>query len=185
MNHARFLIFAVLLAARIATELIINPRIRADAPFRGGEAVSLAVLTMSQAISMAAAGCYLYISTPHSPLLYVVGCSLFAIGFAGRVIGLRALGASYSQKIDPLKHSALVTTGVYSVVRHPLYLFYTIEMAGIFLVRPNYVSLAMLLLELGAVSYRVDREDRALAGTFGDIHAGYRQKTKRFIPYLY
>lgn len=185
MNHARFLIFAVLLAARIATELIINPRIRADAPFRGGEAVSLAVLTMSHSISMAAAGYYLYISTPHSPLLYVVGCSLFAIGFAGRVIGLRTLGASYSQKIDPLKDSALVTTGIYSVVRHPLYLFYAIEMAGILLVRPNYVSLTMLMLELAATGYRIENEEKALAAKFSDAHDEYRNKTKRFIPYLY
>ena len=185
MINAFFNVFFGFLAARIAIELVINPRIKADAKFRADEAVSLAVLTLTHAISAVAAGYYLFVSTPHSPLHFVVGCLLCAVGFAGRISGLRKLGASYSQKIDPLKNSALVTTGIYSVVRHPLYLFYTLEMAGILLACPNYVSLAMLVLDLAATGYRIDNEEKALADKFGDAHTEYRKRVKRFIPYLY
>jgi protein-S-isoprenylcysteine O-methyltransferase Ste14 len=58
-------------------------------------------------------------------------------------------------------------------------------MVGFLLVRPNYISLTMLMLELAATGYRIDGEERALADRFGDAHAAYRARTRRFIPFLY
>jgi protein-S-isoprenylcysteine O-methyltransferase Ste14 len=178
-----FWFFILLVTARNVAEFFIRPAGLRQAPRGVVGRFSLFVLTAGYLLSEAAVGVSLYRDGGGLTLKIVIGSLLVLSGFGGRVAGIRRMGASYHQLIRQ-PAGGLVTGGVYSVVRHPLYLFFTMEMAGFLLIRPTTVSLAALILVLAAVMYRIRREDALLAETFGASFEEYRRRTRAFIPFI-
>jgi protein-S-isoprenylcysteine O-methyltransferase Ste14 len=178
-----FWFFLVFVTARNLAEFFIRPAGLHPAPRDAVGRFSLFVLTAGFLLSEVAVAVSLYRDGDVVTLNVVIGSLLVLSGFGGRVAGIRRMGASYHQLIkEPA--GGLVTGGVYSLVRHPLYLFFTMEMTGFLLIRPTTVSLAALILVLAAVIHRIRREDALLAETFGVSFEEYRRKTKAFIPYI-
>ncbi len=103
---------------------------------------------------------------------------------AGAVIGLPSvallvlarieLGGSFS--VRP-KAQALVTHGLYSRIRNPIYLFGGLAVAGIFLYidQPLYLWLLVLLIPLQI--YRARQEGKVLEARFGDEYRQYKSRT--------
>jgi protein-S-isoprenylcysteine O-methyltransferase Ste14 len=103
---------------------------------------------------------------------------------AGEVIGLPSLallvlariqlGGSFS--VRP-KAQALVTHGLYSRFRNPIYLFGALAIAGIFLYmnQPLYLWLFVVLIPLQI--YRTRQEEKVLEARFGDEYRQYKSDT--------
>jgi protein-S-isoprenylcysteine O-methyltransferase Ste14 len=103
---------------------------------------------------------------------------------AGVVIGLPSLallvlariqlGGSFS--VRP-KAQALVTHGLYSRIRNPIYLFGALAIAGIFLYinQPLYLWFVVVLIPLQI--YRVRQEGKVLEARFGDEYRQYKSGT--------
>ena len=103
---------------------------------------------------------------------------------AGVVIGLPSLallvlarielGGSFS--VRP-KAQALVTHGLYSRIRNPIYLFGALAIAGIFLYmdQPRYLWLFVVLIPLQI--YRARQEGKVLEVKFGDDYRQYKSRT--------
>lgn len=103
---------------------------------------------------------------------------------AGVVIGLPSLallvlariqlGGSFS--VRP-KAQALVTHGLYSRIRNPIYLFGALAIAGIFLYinQPLYLWFFVVLIPLQI--YRVRQEGKVLEARFGDEYRQYKSGT--------
>lgn len=103
---------------------------------------------------------------------------------AGVVIGLPSLallvlariqlGSSFA--VRP-KAQALVTHGLYSRIRNPIYVFGGLAVAGIFLYinQPLYLWLFVVLIPLQF--YRVRQEEKALEARFGDEYRQYKSRT--------
>jgi len=90
-------------------------------------------------------------------------------------IGLRQL-------FEEEKSGALVTRGLYHVVRHPLYTF-----GLLFIWLTPTVSQNALTVYIGATIYTLIGayfEERKLLGDFGEDYAVYKQKTPMLIPGL-
>jgi len=107
-------------------------------------------------------------------LLVVIG-NIFAI-----VIILR-LGRSFS--ILP-EGRRLVTTGPYSVVRHPLYLAEAVATLGAVI---NFLSpwaLLLVVVQLALQMVRIHYEEKVLKETFPE-YVDYAKKTWRLIPGIY
>lgn len=76
----------------------------------------------------------------------------------------------------------LVTTGVYAVVRHPLYVATCAALASMTLLSASWVMAALTLgtsIELLAI--RAPREDRALHAHFGAVFERYRAEVPAFL----
>lgn len=144
---------------------------------------SLFLLVAGHGISGTAILLYLYFDGGCGVAGMVMGLILLLAGFYGRVVGIRKMGASYHRMII-IPAGGLVTDGIYSLVRHPLYFFYTLEMVGLFMVRPNSFSLCTLFLVISAILWRIRAEDPLLAKTYGAEFEAYRRRTKSFIPYV-
>ena len=86
--------------------------------------------------------------------------------------------------IRPVKKGALVTGGIYSIVRHPLYLFYILEMTGFTLITPRLLSALALLAVILAILFRIEREDKALASVYKVEFFRYKKSVKSIIPYI-
>ncbi len=102
------------------------------------------------------------------------GCGLIALGLVLMLIARLQLGDSFS--ITP-QAKKLVTGGIYSVVRHPVYVTSIMVMAGLALYkeRPEFIAAVALV---GVMQFRRSRaEERVLEEKFGQEYSDYRSRT--------
>jgi protein-S-isoprenylcysteine O-methyltransferase Ste14 len=104
----------------------------------------------------------------------VVGLILTAVGFGLVSVARFQLGPSFS--ITP-QARALVTKGIYSVVRHPVYVFSLIGVAGLVLYIQRPVFLWLLVPVALMQIVRARAEERVLTEKFGDDYRRYRART--------
>jgi protein-S-isoprenylcysteine O-methyltransferase Ste14 len=125
-------------------------------------------------------------SISHDTIVAVtaVGAALCALGFAFLALGARSLGSSVSPFPRPKEGARLVETGVYSIVRHPIYAGLTFLAVGyslIWLSWPGLVATAALFIFL---DIKARREERWLEEEFAGYGA-YRARVKKLIPFMY
>jgi protein-S-isoprenylcysteine O-methyltransferase Ste14 len=106
--------------------------------------------------------------------LRLFGLILGLAGLAGVILARYTLGRSFS--IAP-KATALVTSGIYSRIRNPIYVFGVIFAAGIFLMLRKPALWLLLLVVIPMQIVRARREARVLEATFGDAYREYRRRT--------
>jgi Phospholipid methyltransferase len=72
---------------------------------------------------------------------------------------------------------ALVTHGIYSKIRHPVYIFSALAIAGLFLYlnRPLFFWIFLILIPLQVIRARA--ESRVLEARFGGAYRQYRSQT--------
>jgi len=84
------------------------------------------------------------------------------------------LGKSFS--LTP-QATELVTTGLYSRIRHPVYVFAQLMLLGLVLCFWRFQLLLLWVLLLILQIARSHREEKVLEETFGDSYREYREKT--------
>ncbi|HUO14268.1 MAG TPA: isoprenylcysteine carboxylmethyltransferase family protein [Verrucomicrobiae bacterium] len=103
-----------------------------------------------------------------------IGTALVMIGAVGIATARYQLGRSFSVTAQA-RH--LVTRGLYSRIRNPIYVFGTILITGVILV----LNMPVLWVGLAALVciqvIRARREARVLEAAFGDEYREYRRKT--------
>jgi protein-S-isoprenylcysteine O-methyltransferase Ste14 len=98
----------------------------------------------------------------------------------------RDLGQNWSVSLDLRERHTLVTTGVYALVRHPMYAGFWLMAFGQVLLLPNWVAGPAGLLGFGALFFgRVAREEAMMISAFGDEYRAYMGRTARVVPWLY
>jgi protein-S-isoprenylcysteine O-methyltransferase Ste14 len=81
------------------------------------------------------------------------------------------------------KRSVLVVHGPYSVVRHPLYLFTLIGLAGLGAQTGSLILMCLIPMAAGwPLAAVARREDQVLTDLFGDAHVRYVQQVPAFLP---
>jgi protein-S-isoprenylcysteine O-methyltransferase Ste14 len=114
-----------------------------------------------------------------------LGVVLFAAGGALRLWPVFVLGRRFSGLVAIQPGHALVTTGIYGVIRHPSYLGLLVNAAGWALAFRSGVGLLLVALMLPVVLARINAEERLLRAQFGGVYDAYRDRTARLIPGLY
>jgi len=124
---------------------------------------------------LARAGCY-----PDSALALAGGIVIFAIGVAVGLAGLLKLNTQYCEVLVRHEGASLVTSGIYSVVRHPVRAGLFCELLGMVILS----GVALLLVPLGAVIalqyVRTRDEEIMLKGFFGESEERYISRVPRF-----
>lgn len=123
---------------------------------------------------------------PRTVCIQIAGLLVILIGAILFVWARRVLGYFYSGHVSVIEGQPLVQHGPYSIIRHPAYMGYLLLSIGISL---GFSSLsgfvAILLILLPAIVYRLHVEDRLLAEHFGEAFRNYAYKTKRLIPFVW
>jgi protein-S-isoprenylcysteine O-methyltransferase Ste14 len=103
-----------------------------------------------------------------------IGAALVVAGVAGIAAARYQLGKSFSLRAEA---RALVTGGVYSKIRNPIYVFGLVMVAGIVLAlhRPMLWILVPIIAIMQTL--RARREAQVLEAAFGDAYREYRRKT--------
>ncbi len=107
------------------------------------------------------------------------------IEFIGYVlVAFCALGRLYSTAfLGGHKNTTLITYGVFSIVRNPLYFFSFIGMTGIALISGHILIMVMLpVIFLVMYHFLIKREEGFLEETFGDEYKQYMKDVPRFFP---
>ena len=104
----------------------------------------------------------------------VAGLGLLAFGLMMLSIARFQLGNSFSVTPQARK---LVTRGIYSRIRHPVYVFGAITFLGLILYFRKPIFLVALALVIVAQILRARQEERVLEAAFGDEYRHYRQST--------
>lgn len=90
------------------------------------------------------------------------------------VVARIELGGSFS--VRP-KAQALVTHGLYSRIRNPIYVFGALVIAAFFLYINRPLALLLLVVLVPLQIYRARQEEKILEAKFGDEYRQYRART--------
>jgi protein-S-isoprenylcysteine O-methyltransferase Ste14 len=79
----------------------------------------------------------------------------------------------------------LVTGGIYSWTRNPMYLGHIIYMVGVAVLLQSWFGAAIALARTIWFHFRVRRDERGLAERFGEPYVIYTRRVKRWVPGLF
>jgi protein-S-isoprenylcysteine O-methyltransferase Ste14 len=114
-----------------------------------------------------------------------LGVVLFAAGGALRLWPVFVLGRRFSGLVAIQPGHSLVTTGIYSVIRHPSYLGLVVNSLGWAFAFRSGVGVLLTALMMVPLVARIHAEERLLRAQFGDEYGVYCARTSRLIPRLY
>jgi protein-S-isoprenylcysteine O-methyltransferase Ste14 len=80
----------------------------------------------------------------------------------------------------------LITTGLYKLLRHPMYSGTLLGVIGFaFVTQSIFISLITFAIYFWIFNERLKYEEKLLEETFGDKYRKYRESSYRLIPFLY
>lgn len=113
-----------------------------------------------------------------------VGFGLYTLGTVVVFAALKTLGKMYSGYVTLQDEHKLVQTGIYGVIRHPIYLRLLLVALGLPLVFRSWLVAPLFLFAVFFAAKRIRDEEKLLGGQFGEEYEAYRRRTWRLIPYL-
>ncbi|MFF0905492.1 UNVERIFIED_CONTAM: isoprenylcysteine carboxylmethyltransferase family protein [Kocuria sp. CPCC 205316] len=126
------------------------------------------------------------VAAPRLPeFLPWAGLMVTILGFVGVLAAQAGMGASWRVGVDTTERTDLVTSGVFAVVRNPIFTAMLTTLLGLTLMVPTVVSAAALLCLLVAVELQVRLvEEPYLLATHDQDYAFYAASIGRFLPGL-
>jgi protein-S-isoprenylcysteine O-methyltransferase Ste14 len=103
-----------------------------------------------------------------------LGTAFILIGMSGIAVARYQLGRSFTVRAEAHK---LITHGIYSKIRNPIYFFGTFLIAGFVLVVHQPIGWILLLVVIAIQIFRARHEANVLQAAFGDEYRDYRRKT--------
>jgi len=104
----------------------------------------------------------------------IVGLSIAIPSFVLFILARIQLGRSFSVEA---KATSLVTTGLYSHIRNPIYFFGALMIAGIIVWTTKPVLFLVFVVLIPLQIYRSREEERVLTEEFGESYLEYKRKT--------
>jgi protein-S-isoprenylcysteine O-methyltransferase Ste14 len=123
---------------------------------------------------------------PFVPLQGYLGVAVYSCALWMFHLTHRDLGRNWSVSLDVRENHTLVTTGIYALVRHPMYSgFWLMALAQVLLL-PNWIAGPAGLVGFGTLFFgRVRREEAMMMAAFGEEYRAYMNRTARVVPWIY
>lgn len=122
------------------------------------------------------------------PFWYIENETLYKIGWGFLIISLIVVWIAQSQManswrigIDEKNKTKLVTKGLFSISRNPIFLGIMIANIGLFLVIPNAFTLLIISLSTISINTQIRLEEEFLKREFGNDYLDYTKKARRWI----
>jgi len=113
------------------------------------------------------------------------GFGMAVLGFALLQWAQNALGKNWSDTPRMIKEQALVTSGPYQSIRHPIYTAFLLIMGATLLISANWlIGLSWIGMTALEIASRIGFEESLMLEYFGDQYRDYMKKTGRLLPRL-
>jgi protein-S-isoprenylcysteine O-methyltransferase Ste14 len=122
---------------------------------------------------------------PFTPGWYYAAAAaavLCVVGTACTFVCWRKMGRSWRIGIDPKEKLALVCTGPYRYVRHPIYALRMGINAAVMVMAPTPLVIMAAGVDIVLLQIEARREERYMESKHGAEYATYKKSVGRFIP---
>ncbi|MBK7807006.1 MAG: isoprenylcysteine carboxylmethyltransferase family protein [Saprospiraceae bacterium] len=139
----------------------------------------VAVLTYSMSEKM-----YSYlvpISYLQTQILTITGLALIHIALVWISIAQFQMSNSWRIGIDEENKTKLVTDGVFSISRNPIFLGMIISVLGLFLILPNTLTFFLTITTYIVIQIQIRLEEEFLQKQHAQDYVNYKLKTKRLL----
>jgi protein-S-isoprenylcysteine O-methyltransferase Ste14 len=119
---------------------------------------------------------------PEDGKIQMTGLALTTAGCAFAIWARVALGRNWSGRATVKAGHELVTTGPYSVARHPIYTGLLTAVAGTALALGAWRGVVAVVVILLALLIKMSQEERLMMQTFPMAYPAYRERVKALIP---
>ena len=122
-----------------------------------------------------------------TPLAWIAALPLFAIGvYVYRRAGERFTHAQLigRPELEPSREGGLITTGIRSRVRHPVYLAHVCELLAWAVGTGLIVVYALLVFAVMTGAAMIRMEERELERRFGNDYRDYKRRVPAILPLL-
>jgi protein-S-isoprenylcysteine O-methyltransferase Ste14 len=113
--------------------------------------------------------------------IFFFGFFLLHFALIWIVIAQKQMGDSWRIGIDEKNKSELVTNGLFSISRNPVFLGMMLSLFSIFLVLPNILTFFVAFTGYIVIQIQIRLEEEFLLNEFGQKYAEYKNKTRRLI----
>jgi protein-S-isoprenylcysteine O-methyltransferase Ste14 len=117
-------------------------------------------------------------------LLQIISWILLILSVYVVITGYRLLKKKGKPDNNFENTSALVRSGIYGYIRHPLYLSIFLLGTGVMLKDTGTLQLSLGLINLVAIWITARIEEKEMIAKFGDKYRVYMKETRMFIPFI-
>lgn len=114
-----------------------------------------------------------------------IGIVMLILGAASITLGILHLGENLTPFPKPKENNhALVTRGIYGIVRHPIYFGFAFAALGWSVYWGSLIGIALALFLFVWFDLKARREENWLAAKYSE-YAAYQARVKKLIPFIY
>jgi len=123
---------------------------------------------------------------PRNDWMEWAGLGLVGLGVLLRLWTRSTIKGLYTGHVEIQEGHVLVQNGPYRYIRHPGYAGLFVMSLGVSVAYSSLVGLlAILVLVLPGIAYRIKVEENLLREHFGEAYIKYSEKTKKVLPYVW
>jgi protein-S-isoprenylcysteine O-methyltransferase Ste14 len=109
------------------------------------------------------------------------GLAAIIVAFVIFIWALVSFRDSWRIGIDTETQGELITNGIFSVSRNPIFLFVDIYFIGTFLLNGTPIFLAFAVVVVAGMHYQILHEEKSLLRSYGQAYQDYLDRTGRYL----
>lgn len=121
---------------------------------------------------------------PSGTVCFWTGSVVTATGLLFAVWARHHLGSNWSQAVTLKEDHALVTSGPYALVRHPIYTGLLLAFLGSGVARGEWRGLLAVALVFGVLWHKLRLEEQWMHAQFGESYEAYSRRVAALVPYI-
>lgn len=132
----------------------------------------------------------IFLSTPYlrinqSVIGYVIGGLFMIVGICILIVSIKQLGKALTPSITPKDNAQLVTTGIYHLVRHPMYFGGLTLFVGWSIFWGSLLALLFTIFLAVFFAFKASKEETLLKIQYKEYDDYQAHVTKKIIPFIY
>lgn len=121
---------------------------------------------------------------PHGYFYFWLGSGITAMGLVFSIWARRHLGINWSQAVTVKKGHELITSGPYSLVRHPIYTGLLLGFLGTAVARGEWRGLLSVALVFAVLWRKLRLEEKWMHSQFGESYIAYSKQVTALVPFV-
>jgi protein-S-isoprenylcysteine O-methyltransferase Ste14 len=120
---------------------------------------------------------------PLGPAVFWIGAAITAAVLLFSIWARHHLGNNWSQAVTLKKDHELITSGPYSLVRHPIYTGLLLAIVGCAVARGEWRGVLAVVLVFFALWQKLKLEEKWMRAQFGESYQAYSRRVPALLPF--